>query len=122
MPFHLAPTRKPRGPNVYPITTDPDGRKRLHLMFDIDKSVSMDTIQCELDGHALIISSTSPIGQNADGTPKIFRKNFQIPDNIWVEKAQSEVFKDGRLRVQLLLMDEGKTPNFKCTIKTEQVW
>ena len=107
---------------MYPITTDTNGRKRLQLMFAIDKSVALDTVTCELDGHALIISSTRPIGQNADGTPKIFRKNFQIPDNIWAEKAESEISKDGRLRVQLLLMEEQQKPNYKCTIKTEQVW
>ena len=122
MPFHLATPKRPPGPNVHPVTLDSDGRKRMVINLKLDKRIPLDKVECKLDGHALYISCPEPI-KGPDGKDRMFKQCFQIPNNIWAEKVDSSgVSEDGKLRVVLLLMVDPPKPNYKCTIKTEQVW
>lgn len=111
MPFHLPPVKKPEGPNVYPIMTDADGRRKICLAFSVGLSFTSDNITVDTDGQRLSIRASraaifDKYGQVTPGPD--LKKEFILPDYIEVDNL-SHVFTDGKLTIDVFLKDEKET-------------
>ena len=108
MPFHLPPVKKPEGPNVYPIVTDADGRRKICLAFSVGLNFTSDNITVDTDGQRLSIRASraaifDEYGQVTPGPD--LKKEFILPDYIEVDNV-SHVFTDGKLTIDVFLKDE----------------
>lgn len=108
MPFHLPPVRKPEGPNVYPIVTDSDGRRKICLAFNIGLDFANDNITVDTGGQRLTIRATRAaiFDKYGEVTPgRNLKKEFNLPDYIQVDTVRHEIV-EGKLTIDVFLKDE----------------
>lgn len=122
MPFHLPLQRKPRGPSVVPIISDEGEKKKIRLTFPVGLDFVEEDLTVSLDENkkCLTVEASCEASQGLNAsqvTRRQFRKKFQMPDFINVEKVEHSL-SGGQLFVDVLLQHQ---PNFKASVTTEEV-
>lgn len=121
MPFHMPPQRRPQGPNVFPIITDKDGRRKLRLMVYVGVDFTSDDIHIDTNGKSIKIRAAydEEIGKyGKQVTAHEFNREYLLPEYIEVDEVVSKLAPDGRLFIELYLKDEKP---FRCTVQTEEI-
>ena len=121
MPFHLPPQRRPHGPNVFPITNDGDGRRRIRLAFSIGPEFTSDDVSVTCDGRKLTIRAayTEEVGKYAGAkSGRDLKREYMLPESVNVDTVKHALSQDGKLHIEILLKHEKL---FSCNVETEEV-
>ena len=121
MPFHLPPQRRPHGPNVFPIIFDSDGHRKIRLMTEIGSEFSSDDVSLETNGRTLhvLAAYNADVGKYAQQVNmRELRREFTLPDNVFVDHVRWSLAPDGRLHIEIVLQDD---PPYKCRVSVEPV-
>ncbi len=120
MPFVLREQPKPPGPNVFPIVTDPDGKRKLQLDIFIGTEFTDDEIKVESNGTHLFINAgyDAEIGKYGKQVrQREFKREYILPEHLQVDHVESKL--DGpKLLVQIYLKEDKP---YRCTVTAEDV-
>ena len=121
MPLHLAPKHRPSGPNVFPIVDDSSGRRHLRIVVFIGKEFTSEDVSVVTNGRRLKLKAAynADVGKYCQQVNlREFCREYQLPENIEIDDVNTVLTPDGRLFVDVLLVDE---PSFRCQVTSEEV-
>ena len=122
LPFLLPQPKKPRGPNVFPVVKDEDGKKRIRLGFMVGPDFTEDDIMTEMTvANKLVVRAAydAEIGKYGKQVrQRELRQQFSLPEHIHVDTVNHTLTPEGRLLIELVLHDD---PPYKCEVTTEEI-
>ena len=121
MPFHLPPSKKPEGPNIFPILTDAEGRKKIRVIVYIGPDFTSDDVSVETNGKHLAISAAygAEIGKYGKQIQqREFKRDYMLPEHLEADHVDHVLAPDGRLLIDIHLKDDRP---YRCTISAEEL-
>ena len=121
MPFHLPPSKKPLGPNIFPIITDADGHKKIRVIVFIGPDFTSDDVTVETNGKHLSIQASYDAELGKYGRQvqqREFKREYMLPDHLDADRVDHVLGPDGRLFIDIHLKDEKP---YRCTISAEEL-
>lgn len=121
MPFHLPPSKKPDGPNIFPILTDSEGRKKIRVIVFIGPDFTTDDVKVATNGKHLEISASydAEIGKyGRQIQQREFKREYMLPEHLEADHVDHELSDDGRLLIDIHLKDDKP---YRCTISAEEI-
>ncbi len=121
MPLQLPEReKKPEGPNVFPITEDKNGRKKIRLAINIGSEFTDDDVSVTSNGHRLYITAAYDAEIGKYGTEmrqREFKREYILPDYLAVDHI-SHTLDSGKLIMDIYLKDDKP---YRCKITAEDL-
>ena len=120
MPFKIREQPKPEGPNVFPIKTDPDGKRKIQLDIFVGTEFTDDEVKVESNGTHLFINAgyDAEIGKYGQQVrQREFKREYILPEYLQVDHVESHL-DNGKLSIQIYLKDDKP---YRCTITAEDL-